>query len=242
VKKSPKSRLRRPTGNGRDAGDGLLSRTRGFADGVAALFFPYAEVVVHDLSNQSIAHIANNLSRREVGDDSALENAEFRADELVIGPYEKRNWDGTVMRAVSIVVRDRAGFPTGVVCINLNISVFDQARAALDLLVSGARLTPQPQVIFQDDWQERINTFVHGWLSDHQVGLTALTRLQKRVLVEDLYRNGAFKGRSAAEYIARVLKMGRATVFKHVKELRDRSVGGRWAGQVSGRAPLPSKG
>lgn len=47
-------------------------------------------------------------------------------------------------------------------------------------------------------------------------------REQKRSLVEDLYRNGAFKGRSAAEYIARVLHMGRATVFKHCKELKDR--------------------
>jgi predicted transcriptional regulator YheO len=82
-------------------------------------------------------------------------------------------------------------------------------------------VTPQPDVIFEDDWQERINTFVHGWLSDRQAGLMTLTRLQKRGLVEDLYQSGAFRGRSAAEYIARVLKMGRATVFKHVKELRD---------------------
>lgn len=199
-----------------------MARSRGFADGVATLLLPYAEVVVHDLATQSIAYIANNLSRREVGDDSALDNAEFSADETVIGPYEKRNWDGTMMRAVSVIVRDADGPPIGVVCINLNIGVFDQARAALDLLVSGARLTPQPKVIFQDDWQERINTFVHTWLHDHQVTLMTLMRTEKRTLVEDLHRNGAFKGRSAAEYVARVLKMGRATVFKHIKALKDR--------------------
>lgn len=220
MKGSRKDGLGHRTVGNRHAAETLLSRTRDFANGVATLFFPYAEVVVHDLSTQSIAYIANNLSRREVGDDSALENAEFRADESVIGPYEKRNWDGGVMRAVSIVVRDTTDSPIGLVCINLNISVFEQARAALDLLVSGARLTPQPETIFQDDWQERINTFVHRWLSDHQVGLSTLTRLQKRTLVEELYRNGAFKGRSAAEYIARVLMMGRATVFHHVKEMK----------------------
>lgn len=200
----------------------LLTRSRGFADGIAALFFPYAEVVVHDLVTQSIAYIANNLSRREIGDDSALDNAEFSAHELIIGPYEKRNWDGTMMRAVSVIVRDTDGHPIGVVCINLTIGVFDQARAALDLLVSGARLTPQPKMLFQDDWQERINTFVHTWLRDHQVGLATLTHLEKKTLVEDLHRNGAFKGRSAAEYVARVLKMGRATVFKHTKALKNR--------------------
>jgi predicted transcriptional regulator YheO len=199
----------------------LLSRTRDFANGISTLFFPFAEVVVHDLATQSIAYIANNLSRRRVDDDSALENAEFRANDSVIGPYEKRNWDGATMRAVSIVVRNENASPIGVVCINLTVSIFEQARAALELLVTGARLTPQPEVIFQDDWQERINTFVHSWLSDQQAGLTTLTRLQKRTLVEDLYNSGAFRGRSAAEYIARVLNMGRATVFKHVKKLKD---------------------
>jgi len=33
------------------------------------------------------------------------------------------------MRAVSIVVRDATRAPVGVVCINLNIGVFEQARA-----------------------------------------------------------------------------------------------------------------
>jgi predicted transcriptional regulator YheO len=198
----------------------VLNRTRGFADGIATLLFPYVEVVVHDLSTQRIAYIANNLSRRRVGDDSALDNAEFQAGESVIGPYEKRNWDGAVMRAVSIVVRDPGNSPIGVVCINLNIGVFEQVRAALDLFVSGARLTPQPEAIFQDDWQERINTYVHGWLAEHQAALAALTRQQKKTLVEDLYRTGAFKGRSSADYVAGVLKMGRATVFKHIKAVK----------------------
>jgi YheO-like PAS domain len=86
---------------------------------------------------KKIAHVADNLSRRKVGDDSALDHAEFHPDETIIGPYEKRNWDGATLRAVSIVIRDATSSPIGVVCINLNIGIFDQARAALDLLVSG---------------------------------------------------------------------------------------------------------
>lgn len=221
--RSPTKRTNRTGPGEARVGDELLQRARGFADGVAMLFFPYAEVVVHDLATQSIAHISNNLSRREVGDDSALDRAVFRADETVIGPYEKRNWDGGTMRAVSVVVRGTDGRALGLVCINLDIAVFDQARAALDLLVSGARLTPQPEVIFQDDWQERINAFVHGWLAEHGTGLASLARSQKKALVEALYRSGAFKGRSAADYVARVLMMGRATVFKHVKELKSQT-------------------
>jgi D-arginine utilization repressor len=77
------------------------------------------------------------------------------------------------------------------------------------------------RVLFQDDWQERINTYIHSWLSKHLAGLASLTRLQKKHVVEDSYRHGAFKGRSAPEYVARVLNMGRATIFKHIKILKD---------------------
>src|SRR5262249_25475187 len=125
------------------------------------------------------------------------------------------------MRSVSVVIESASGAAIGLVCINLNIGVFEQARAALDQFVTGARLVTQPKAIFQDDWQERVNTFVHSWLGKRQAALAALTREQKRELVQDLYASGAFRGRSAAAYIARVLNMGRATVFKHVRNLKD---------------------
>jgi D-arginine utilization repressor len=190
------------------------------ADGVAAVFFPFAEVVVHDLATQTVVHIANNLSRRALGDASALEDLRHNDADSVIGPYEKQNWDGGRMRSVSVVVRDDAGVPMGVVCINLNVAVFEQARSTLELLVSGVRVLPQPEQLFRDDWQERINTFLHAWLGDRQLTLSGLTREQKRELVSVLERDGAFRGRSAANYVASVLSLGRATVFKYLKELR----------------------
>lgn len=185
------------------------------------MLFPYAEVVVHDLRSQRIAYIANNLSHRRVGDESALERAEFSAATQVLGPYAKRNYDGATMRSVSIVLNDSEETAIGLVCINLNIGVFEQARAALEQFVSGVKLTDQPDAIFQDDWQERINTFIHAWLNRRGAALELLTNHQKRDLVQALYSNGAFQGRSAADYIARVLSMGRATVFKHIKALKD---------------------
>ena len=47
-----------------------------------------------------------------------------------------------------------------------------------------------------------------------------LTREHKRELVEALHAEGAFKGKSAANYVANVLNMGRATVYKHLKEIK----------------------
>jgi len=178
-------------------------------------------VVLHDLRTQKVDYIANNISKREIGDDAALEDLlSGDGDERSIGPYEKLNWDGQKIRSVSSVLRDAAGTPIAVLCINLNISLFETAKQALDLFLSSSKLVPQPDALFRDDWQERINTFLHSWLRQRQLGLNLLTREHKRELVEALHAEGAFKGKSAANYVANVLNMGRATVYKHLKEIK----------------------
>ncbi|MDH4584651.1 transcriptional regulator [Pseudomonas sp. BN415] len=205
--------------------DLVLDNYRAVADAIATLFFPHAEVVLHDLRTQKIDYIANNISKRCVGDDAALEDMLSEdVDERTIGPYEKLNWDGQKIRSVSTVLRDAQGAPVAVLCINLNISMFEAAKAALDLFLSSSKLIPQPDALFRDDWQERINTFLHNWLRQRQLGLNLLTREHKRELVLALHAEGAFKGKSAANYVANVLNMGRATVYKHLKELKEESV------------------
>lgn len=75
-----------------------LDNFRAIADAIATLFFPHAEVVLHDLRTQKIDHIANNLSKRAVGDDAALEDLlENTPDERNIGPT--RSSTGTVRRS-----------------------------------------------------------------------------------------------------------------------------------------------
>ncbi|MGZ0784439.1 helix-turn-helix transcriptional regulator [Pseudomonas saponiphila] len=204
------------------AKDPALDNFRAIADAIATLFFPHAEVVLHDLRTQKIDYIANNLSKREVGDDAALEDLlSGDSSERNIGPYEKLNWDGQKIRSLSSVLRDSQGQPMAVLCINLNISLFENAKAALDLFLSPSKLIPQPDSLFRDDWQERINTFLHNWLRERQLGLNLLTRDHKRELVLALHAEGAFKGKSASNYVANVLNMGRATVYKHLKELKE---------------------
>lgn len=201
----------------------MLSRYQSIADAIATLFYPYAEVVLHGLATQSVAYIANNFSKRELGDDSGLDELENTPDATVIGPYEKLNWDGRKLRSISVVLRDDAGAAIGMMCVNLDISVFEGARAALDLFLSGSKLVAQPAVLFEDDWQERINRFIHGWLQQRQLSLSILNREHKRELVEALLHEGAFRGKNAANYVANVLGMGRATVFKHLKELKEQA-------------------
>ncbi|WLG92442.1 helix-turn-helix transcriptional regulator [Pseudomonas cucumis] len=199
-----------------------LNNYKAIADGIALLYFPHAEVIIHDIKTQTIVHIANNISKRKLGDDSALDQlpGDF---EIVsnLGPYEKLNWNGQKIRSITSVLRNDDDEPEALLCINMNFTVLEMAREALNNFFEPSRLLPQPDALFRDDWQERINTFLHAWLKEHNLSLPGLTRNDKRLLVEAFYAEGAFEGRSASDYIANVLSMGRATVYKYVKRLRE---------------------
>ncbi|KAB0528441.1 transcriptional regulator [Pseudomonas brassicacearum] len=198
-----------------------LNNYKAIADGIAMLYFPHAEVIIHDIKTQTIAHIANNISKRKLGDDSALDElpGDFEAVSN-LGPYEKLNWNGQKIRSITSVLRNDDEEPEALLCINMNFSVLEMAREALNSFFEPSRILPQPEALFRDDWQERINTFLHAWLKEHNLSLPGLTRNHKRLLVEALFAEGAFEGRSATDYIANVLSMGRATVYKYVKLLR----------------------
>ena len=51
--------------------DKVMQNFRAMADAIATLFFAHAEAVLHDLRSQKVDYIANNLSKRSIGDDSA---------------------------------------------------------------------------------------------------------------------------------------------------------------------------
>lgn len=199
----------------------LLQHYQHLADSIARLFFPYVEVVIHDLASRQVLYLANNLSRREPGDDAGLDDIAATVAARHVGPYEKTNWDGRKMRCVSNVLFDAAQQPIGVMCINFNVAVFEDMHGMLGMLLKGVGVAEQPAELFRDDWQERINSFLHGWLQSRQLALNTLTRQHRRELVAALYAEGAFNGKSAPHYIGSVLGLGRATIYKYLKQLRE---------------------
>ncbi|MFC0228978.1 helix-turn-helix transcriptional regulator [Serratia aquatilis] len=199
----------------------MLNRYHAIADAIALLFSPYAEIAIHDLTSKTLVYIANNRSQRELGEDSNLSGLQDDYDLQVIGPYLKRNWDGNQLRSISAVLRDDRGDPIGLMCINLDISVLENAKAALDLFLVGNVLQPQPDMLFHDDWQQRINSFIHSWLQQRQLTLATLNGVSRRALVEALYQEGAFKGKNAAGYVAKILVISRATVYNYLKNIKE---------------------
>ena len=190
------------------------------AKGIATLLHPFAEVVVHDLEKQQIAVLANNFSKRKIGSPTLLQDMEFTAGQWVIGPYEKINWDGRKLKSISIVLRNPKGKPEAIMCINLDVSAAFDIQQRLNWFLNPNSMIDQPRSLFKDDWHEKINQFVNNWLAEKKLTIGALNRIEKRNLVELLYKQGAFRGRQATNYVARVLGLGSSTVYKYLKEIR----------------------
>lgn len=186
---------------------------------LAALLHPFAEVVIHDLKRKKIAAIFHNFSKRKIGDDSLLaENMDGEDLPDYFEPYDKTNYDGRRLKSTSAVLRDNTGAPTALLCINLDVSMLFTAQQVLQNFLFHKK---QPQALFSDDWQEKIAAFVHNYLKKYQLHLPAMKREEKKNLIKALYEDGAFKAKHAAQYIAQVLGISRATVYQYLKEIKN---------------------
>jgi D-arginine utilization repressor len=190
-------------------------------ESVAKLFHPYVETALHDLRTEKIVGLFNSISRRKVGDPSEV--AKFiggHRNEFpdTFEPYYKTNWDGKKFKCVSITIRDETGKPVGLACINFDTSTFGQINTNIAQLLATASNTANPIEQFTEDWQARVNECIDNFLKEENVSLASLTRQDKSLAVNRLYKHGLFNYRGAAAYIAVRLHISRATVYNYLSE------------------------
>jgi predicted transcriptional regulator YheO len=191
------------------------------ADAIAALLRPHAEVVIHDLASGRIRHIANRLSRREPGDASLTDIDDvITLDQPVIGPYAKTNGDGRSLKSVTAVLRDGRRKPVGLLCINLDVSMFEALQSVSRDFLRFADTSERPSALFRGDWREEINDVVGQFLVDRGTTLAAMSLAEREAVVATLESRGLFDVRNAAAYITQLLGLSRATLYKTLKVVR----------------------
>ncbi len=195
----------------------LLDAYIPIAQSIVLLLQPYAEGVIHDLKTGKIHAILNPYSRRKKGDDSLLDK-EIQRAELpdYFEPYLKTNWDGKKLKSVTSTLRDAKGKPIGLLCFNLDISKWEEFSRLFEHFIGAPKELPKE--LFLEDWKEKISRYIVSRLQAKQLILEHLTREQKKQLVFELHREGAFEGKNAASYVGDVLGLARATVYKYLNE------------------------
>lgn len=199
-----------------------LVRYKPIGEAISLLLFPHAEVVIHDLKTGCIGAIFNNLSKRAVGDESLLDEVKQLSDtQDVFPPYFKINWDGRKMKSVTAVLRNQRGKAIGLLCINLDISKWEEMHLFILDLIKPA--TEMPDFFFKNDWREKINIYVSSYLKQHALRLESLDKAEKKKLLLALHNEGAFNTKNAASYVADVLQISRATVYNYLKDKDENS-------------------
>ena len=195
-----------------------LTRYFSVGEAISRLFYPFAEVVIHDVKTDTIAAIYNAFSKRKVGDPSLLDKEYDWESKEIFGPYEKANWNGRALKCTASTLKDRYDRTVGVLSIALDLSMWEELHQVLGTFL-GQELGERPEAIFKNDWQERINQYVQTYLKEHQKTMDSLNRNDKEDLVLCLYKQGAFKAKHAAQYVANVLGVARATVYNYLKRI-----------------------
>ena len=179
------------------------------------------EVVLHDLTSGKIAHIENNSSNRNVGDESLLETEDYQSElqaDGTIGPYTKYRADGEKLKSISAVLRNSDGDDIGLLCINMRVDALESAQATLALLAGITHESAAPSLI-KNDWREVANTVIAEQLQTLQTSIVAAKRSHRQSIVAALQRSAVFEARGSIEYVATALGISRASLYNLLKVL-----------------------
>ena len=191
-----------------------ISQYISLCDSIVLLMRPLIEIIIHDIASGKIYYINGNLSKRKVGDPSLLAPGEFEKniDQII---YPKINFDGRLIKSISVPIDNK-----WLICINADASVFSQMKNLGEVFLNTIKES-QPESLFKNDWQEKLHVAIDDFLKKQGLKFDELNHFQKKILAKHLFDLGAFAEKNAADYVANILGLGRATIFKYLKEWRN---------------------
>lgn len=196
-----------------------LKKYFSFVQGIADLFHPFVEGAIHDLKSGTLIALYNNLSQRKVGEATPLQELKVNTAQFpdYFPPYYKSNWDGRKLKCISITVRDHKNVPVGLICFNLDTSLFQDVEDKFSMLLRLPQEAENPVELFGENWQEQVQLQIDRYLKEQGAVLHRLTKDQKKDLVKYLYGKGVFNYKNAASFIAEQLNVSRASIYNYMK-------------------------
>jgi predicted transcriptional regulator YheO len=214
--------------------------------GLAEMFGPSCEVVLHDLAAmpQSIIAIENgHVTGRQIGDVPtdrmlrSLRNAQEGGADVRVYVSSQ---DGKILKSLAVTLRDADGRQIGILGVNLDISEIVQAQRTLGELTTverqGNDATSETEEIFAHDIREVVAGMIAAILAEMGKTPATMTRDEKREVVKRLEERGAFLVKRSAEQVAEALDLSRYTIFSYLKEIRRRRDDAGRGALVSGAA------
>lgn len=201
----------------------LIGEFEKIATALGRMFPGLCEVVLHDLRDprHAIRAIENNLSGRRIGDSATELGLARIADPeypSVVQNYPNRFPDGRPAKSTSIGIKNPAGEYIAALCLNLDVSVLSPVTLALaNLVATGTEHREQPPETLRDRNTRELRSAVEELAAERAAAPRSLSRQDKKALVRQLHQDGYFDSRDAAQTIADLLGVSRATVYNYSK-------------------------
>ena len=201
----------------------ILAETEKIAVALGRMFPGLCEVVLHDLRNprHAIRAIENNLSGRQVG-DSATQLGLARIQDpnypSVIQNYANQFPDGRPAKSTSIGIKNAAGEYIAALCLNLDVSTLSPVTLALsNLVATDPEYRDVPLESLRDRSRRELREVIETAAAERSTTPRSLSRDDKKDLVRRLHEDGYFDTRNAAQTIADLLGISRASVYTYTK-------------------------
>ncbi|MBS1698857.1 MAG: transcriptional regulator [Actinobacteria bacterium] len=209
----------------------VLAAHRHVMRAIATAGGPSVEVVLHNLDGtdidlgQTIMAIENgHVTGRAVGGPSTNLGLEVQRDpdrdHNAFG-YRGLTDDGRELRCSSIYFRNPRGAIIAALCINVDLSAMQQARALLDGLLPGAPEEQHyPDEHFGRDLVAVMDAMITDAIKATGKPAVALSREDRIGVLDRLDRAGATQMRKSVEAIAARLGISRVTAYAYLDEAR----------------------
>ena len=201
----------------------VLEQLQHIARGLGETFAPFCEVVVHDLtkSDHAILAIHNQLSGREVGDPMTelgkqrISNADFPE---VVANYPNRFPDGRQAKSTSIGIRDSQGTYVAALCLNVDLTVFQNLQNVLARFGNTAVEAGIDESLAPVGSQS-LRAYIDEFSARRSTTPRALKTDERRALLRELKEGGLLEVRRAIDTVAQHLGVSRTTLYLDTRKI-----------------------
>lgn len=201
----------------------LLEQLQQIARGLGETFAPFCEVVVHDLTDRRHAVLAihNNLSGRGVGEPvtelgvQRISNPDFPE---VVANYPNRFPDGRRAKSTSIGIRDREGNYVAALCLNVDLTVFQNLQNMLTQF-GGTTVEPEIKESLAPVGSQTLLDYIDAFAAQRATAPRALKADERRALLRELKAGGFLEVRRAIDTVAQHLGVSRTTIYIDFRQI-----------------------
>jgi predicted transcriptional regulator YheO len=206
------------------------------ADGIAGMFGPRCEVVLHDFRDLScsIVKILNgHVTGRYVGGcmtDFGLQILKQDVSINLFLNYAAMTTDARQLKSSTMLFREEGGEPAAALCINMDTTEMVHYGRLIQEFFSPAQ-QPHPKEgpfeTFQEDIGATLHEAARKVLDKVSTPISSMKKEDRIKIVAELENRGFFLIKGSVNYLARKLRISKFSIYGYLEEARARSVDGQ---------------